>query len=45
MSLHARNVAIAAGAKDEQIDRVVEILVREKKVRIDRAKEVLEEMS
>jgi len=45
MSLHARNVAIAAGAKGEQIDRVVEILVREKKVRIDRAKEVLEEIS
>jgi len=44
MSLHARNVAIAAGAKGEMIDRVVEILVREKKVRIDRAKEVLEEM-
>ncbi len=45
MSLHARNVAISAGAKGEQIDRVVEILVREKKVRIDRAKEVLEEIS
>ncbi len=45
MSLHARNVAISAGAKGEQIDRVVEILVREKKVRIDRAKEVLEEMT
>lgn len=42
MSLHARNVAIAAGAEDEQIDKVVEILVKEKKVRIDRAKEVLE---
>ncbi|RJS85829.1 3-hydroxy-3-methylglutaryl-CoA reductase, partial [Methanophagales archaeon] len=45
MSLHARNVAIAAGAKGEQIDRVVEILVREKEVRIDRAKEVMEEIS
>jgi len=45
MSLHARNVAIAAGAKGEMIDRVVEILVREKKVRVDRAKEVLKEMS
>ncbi len=44
MSLHARNVAIAAGAKGEMIDRVVEVLVREKRVRIDRAKEVLEEM-
>jgi len=45
MSLHARNVAIAAGAKGELIDRVVEVLVREKRVRIDRAKEVLEEMT
>ena len=42
MSLHARNIAIAAGAKGDQIDRVVEILVKEKQVRIDRAKEVLE---
>ncbi len=44
MALHARNVAIAAGAKGVLIDRVVEILVREKKVRVDRAKEVLEEI-
>jgi hydroxymethylglutaryl-CoA reductase len=42
MSLHARNVAIAAGAEGDQIDKVVEILVKEKQVRIDRAKEVLE---
>jgi hydroxymethylglutaryl-CoA reductase len=42
MSLHARNVAIAAGAKGELIDKVVEILVKEKQVRIDQAKEVLE---
>ncbi|MCW3134664.1 MAG: hydroxymethylglutaryl-CoA reductase, degradative [Methanophagales archaeon] len=45
MSLHARNVAIAAGAKGDTIDRVVEILVREKRVRVDRAKEVLKEMA
>ncbi|HUV79611.1 MAG TPA: hydroxymethylglutaryl-CoA reductase, degradative [Candidatus Bathyarchaeia archaeon] len=44
MSLHARNVAIAAGAQGELIDKVAEILVKEKKVRIDRAKEVLEEI-
>jgi len=41
MSLHARNVARAAGAEGEMIDKVVEVMVREKKVRIDRAKEVL----
>jgi hydroxymethylglutaryl-CoA reductase len=44
MSLHARNVAIAAGAEGEQIDKVVEILVKEKQVRVDKAKEVLEEL-
>jgi hydroxymethylglutaryl-CoA reductase len=45
MSLHARNVAIAAGAKGDQIDKVVAILVKEKQVRIDRAKEVLETLT
>ena len=45
MSLHARNVAIAAGAQGELIDKVVEILVKEKQVRIDRAKEVLNNLS
>ena len=44
MGLHARNVAVSAGAKGEMIEKVVEILVKEKKVRLDRAKEVLEEL-
>ncbi len=44
MSLHARNIAVMAGAKGEKIDRVVEILIKEKKVRIDRAKEIMEEL-
>jgi len=42
MSLHARNVAIAAGATGDQIEKVAAILVKERKVRLDRAKEVLE---
>ncbi|MEW6070730.1 MAG: hydroxymethylglutaryl-CoA reductase, degradative, partial [Candidatus Thermoplasmatota archaeon] len=42
MALHARNIAVTAGAKGEEIDRVAEILVKERKIRIDRAKEVLE---
>ncbi len=42
MSLHARNVAVAAGATGDRIERVAEILVKERKVRLDRAKEVLE---
>jgi len=45
MSLHARNIAITAGAKDELIDRVAERMVRERKVRVDRAKEILEELT
>jgi hydroxymethylglutaryl-CoA reductase len=44
MSLHARNIAIMAGAEGELIDLVAERLVAEKKVRIDRAKEVLREL-
>ena len=43
MSLHARQVAIAAGAEGDQIERLAEKLVAEKLVRIDRAKEILDE--
>ena len=43
MSLHARQVAIAAGAKEEQINRLAEQLITEKTVRIDRAEEILAE--
>ncbi len=43
MSLHARNVAITAGASGKLIDLVVERMVQERKVRMDRAKELLEE--
>ncbi len=45
MSLHARNVAIAAGAKGEMIDKVAERLVAERRVRVDRAKAILEELT
>lgn len=41
MSLHARQVAIAAGAQGEQIDRLAEQLVSERVVRIDRAEAIL----
>lgn len=44
MSLHARNIAVMAGASVEEIDDVVKIMVKEKKVRMDRAKEILDEM-
>jgi len=44
MALHAKNIAITAGAKGEQIDKTAEIMVREGKVRVDRAKEILEQL-
>ncbi len=43
MSLHARNVAITAGASGDLIELIVEKMVEERKVRMDRAKELLEE--
>jgi len=43
MSLHARNIAIAAGATGELIDLVAEKMVEERKVRMDRAKELIEQ--
>ena len=41
MQLHARQVAIAAGAEGDQIDQLAEKLVKENKVRIDQAQEIL----
>ena len=43
MTLHARQVAIAAGAAGEEISRLAAQLAQEKKVRIDRANEILAE--
>lgn len=43
MGLHARQVAIAAGAQGELIERLAAQLVAEKTVRVDRAKEILKE--
>jgi hydroxymethylglutaryl-CoA reductase len=45
MSLHARNIAITAGAKDELVDLVAERMITERKVRVDRAKELIEELT
>jgi hydroxymethylglutaryl-CoA reductase len=44
MALHARTVASTAGAKGDLIERVAEILVREKNVKVERAKELLKEL-
>ena len=44
MALHARNVAVNAGASGDLIDKVAEAMVRERKVRADRAAELLAEL-
>ena len=44
MSLHARQVAIAAGASGELIEKIAAQMVAEKIVRIDRAEEILRGM-
>ena len=44
MKLHARNIAAMAGAEGELIDIVARRMVIEKKIRLDRAKEILQEL-
>jgi hydroxymethylglutaryl-CoA reductase len=41
MRLHARNLAAAAGAKPDQIDKIVQKMIEEKKISLDKAKEIL----
>ncbi|MCH7648438.1 MAG: hydroxymethylglutaryl-CoA reductase, degradative [Nitrosopumilus sp.] len=44
MRLHARNLVAAAGAAPEQIDKIVQKMIEEKKISLDRAKELLEQI-
>lgn len=44
MSLHARNIAIMAGATGALIDLIAEKMVEERMIRMDRARELLEEL-
>jgi len=45
MRLHARNLAAAAGATPEQIDEIVKKMIEEKKISLDRAKEILQDFN
>lgn len=45
MRLHARQVALAAGATGELVDRIADHLVQEGEIRLARAQEILAEMS
>jgi hydroxymethylglutaryl-CoA reductase len=44
MSLHARQLAMAAGASGDEIEQVAAQMVREKQVRLDRAQALVEEI-
>jgi len=44
MSLHAKNLALAVGARGGEVDRVVAVLIAEKAFRHDRAEAVLAEL-
>lgn len=44
MRLHARQVALAAGATDGLVQRLADILVAEKNIRVERAKQLLKTM-
>ena len=45
MKLHARNVAVSAGASGELVNLVARRMIEEKKIRFDRAKELVAELS
>jgi hydroxymethylglutaryl-CoA reductase len=45
MALHARNIAVEAGATVDQIDHIVQRMIEEKVIRIDRAKQIIQEMT
>lgn len=45
MKLHARNIAVMAGATGELVDKIAEIMIREGKIRFSYAKELLEKLS
>jgi hydroxymethylglutaryl-CoA reductase len=44
MTLHAKNIVTSVGCPPELVDEVCRIIVSEKKIRMDRAQEVIEEL-
>ncbi len=44
MKLHAKNIAQMAGATGDSIEKVAQQLIKEGKIRVDRAEEILREM-
>ncbi|EGP94427.1 hydroxymethylglutaryl-CoA reductase, degradative [Nitrosarchaeum koreense] len=45
MRLHARNLASAAGAKPDQIDEIVQKMIEQKQISLDKAKEILQSLN
>jgi hydroxymethylglutaryl-CoA reductase len=45
MRLHAKNIAVTAGAKGDQIEKVAAKMVDEKNINVSRAKEILEKIN
>ena len=44
MSLHAKNIAVMAGAKGDEIEKIANQMVKEGKIKLDRAEEILTEI-
>ena len=44
MKLHAKNLASAAGATPEQTDKIVQKMLEEKNISLNRAKELLDQI-
>jgi len=44
MRLHAKNIAVMAGAKGKEIEEIASKMYEEKNIRVDRAKELLKEL-
>jgi len=41
MALHSKNIAIQAGAKEQEIDHIAHIMIKEKNISVSRAQELL----
>jgi hydroxymethylglutaryl-CoA reductase len=44
MELHARNIAAMAGADPSIADKIIDIMLKERKIRLDYAKELVEKL-
>jgi hydroxymethylglutaryl-CoA reductase len=45
MALHSRNIAKVAGVPDALLEKVAQIMIKEKKIRVDYAKEILKKIN